>query len=66
MSKYLVGEHEYQCEGCEFGPKCPRHKMRVTMDISTDFYIVEVDGIRTNFYHENYVHALLKCLGEKA
>lgn len=61
MSKYTVGEATYVCNGCEYGPSCSGHKMKVLMDCSTDTYIVEV-GARSGAYDENYIHAIMKCL----
>lgn len=65
MSRYVVGETEYQCGGCEFGPNCPGHKMKVLMDCSTDTYIIEVDGKHFDSVYEDTLHAIIRCIEGK-
>lgn len=63
MSKALIGVRQYHCSSDCMQTGCPGHELKVEMDCSTDTYIVHVDGNQTELFDENYLHALIGCIG---
>ena len=43
MSRHWSDFKEFTCNGCEVGPHCPGHRMRIVYVGTSDHVIVEID-----------------------
>jgi hypothetical protein len=61
MSKALIGVTQFCCATDCKQMGCPGHELRLEMDCSTDTYVVSIDGVLTQMFDENLLHAIIDC-----